>query len=186
MNHFINLYDRFRTMETDPSTASDPIKRMFICDGRLTRKMWVRRLCLTSIIIVMISGCGSYSNVTVNKGRPIDENKIKQIVLGKTTRSDVFDLLGTPHSMFQGQVEFKNAELIGLYLHVENRYLTSLDDRHYAMLYRFSKSLSETIGIFTIVIVTRDTQISLKLDELLVLINIESNIVEDVAYRKET
>jgi quercetin dioxygenase-like cupin family protein len=34
MSHFINLYDTLRAMETDPSTAGDPIKRMFICDGQ--------------------------------------------------------------------------------------------------------------------------------------------------------
>lgn len=34
MGHFVNLYDGLRAMETDPSTAGDPIKRMFICDGQ--------------------------------------------------------------------------------------------------------------------------------------------------------
>ncbi|MBI2462579.1 MAG: cupin domain-containing protein [Candidatus Rokubacteria bacterium] len=34
MRHFINLYDGLRAMEADPSTAGDPIKRMFICDGQ--------------------------------------------------------------------------------------------------------------------------------------------------------
>ena len=33
MSNFINLNDTLRSMETDPSTARDPIKRMFVCDG---------------------------------------------------------------------------------------------------------------------------------------------------------
>lgn len=33
MSKFINLNEAIRAMETDPSTAQDPIKRMFLCDG---------------------------------------------------------------------------------------------------------------------------------------------------------
>jgi quercetin dioxygenase-like cupin family protein len=33
MSHFQNLYDILRSLETDPSTANHPIKRMFLCDG---------------------------------------------------------------------------------------------------------------------------------------------------------
>ena len=32
-NHFINLYEVMRSLQVDPSTAQDPVKRMFICDG---------------------------------------------------------------------------------------------------------------------------------------------------------
>lgn len=31
--HFIRLEETLRDLETDPATAKDPIKRMFICDG---------------------------------------------------------------------------------------------------------------------------------------------------------
>lgn len=34
MSYFINLYEKLREMQTDPSTASDPIKRMFLYDGQ--------------------------------------------------------------------------------------------------------------------------------------------------------
>ena len=33
MSHFANLGEKLREMETDPSTANDPIKRMFFWDG---------------------------------------------------------------------------------------------------------------------------------------------------------
>ena len=32
--NFIRLRDALRTLETDPATVSDPIKRMFLCDGQ--------------------------------------------------------------------------------------------------------------------------------------------------------
>lgn len=31
--HFIRLHETLRGLETDPTTANDPIKRMFLCDG---------------------------------------------------------------------------------------------------------------------------------------------------------
>jgi quercetin dioxygenase-like cupin family protein len=33
MRHFVNLKQAVRSMETDPSTAKQPIKRMFVADG---------------------------------------------------------------------------------------------------------------------------------------------------------
>lgn len=33
MNHLINLSEVLRSLQVDPSTANDPVKRMFICDG---------------------------------------------------------------------------------------------------------------------------------------------------------
>ena len=33
MNHFINLREILQSLQVDPSTAQDPLKRMFICDG---------------------------------------------------------------------------------------------------------------------------------------------------------
>jgi mannose-6-phosphate isomerase-like protein (cupin superfamily) len=33
MKHFIHLPEVLRSLQVDPSTANDPVKRMFICDG---------------------------------------------------------------------------------------------------------------------------------------------------------
>ena len=33
MSNFLNLKEVVRSFQTDASTASDPVKRMFICDG---------------------------------------------------------------------------------------------------------------------------------------------------------
>lgn len=32
-NHFIRVDETLRGLKTDPATATDPIKRMFVCDG---------------------------------------------------------------------------------------------------------------------------------------------------------
>lgn len=32
--HFVRLSEALRSLETDPVTANDPIKRMFLCDGQ--------------------------------------------------------------------------------------------------------------------------------------------------------
>ena len=33
MDNFINFTDMLKSLEVDPSTATEPVKRMFICDG---------------------------------------------------------------------------------------------------------------------------------------------------------
>lgn len=139
-----------------------------------------RGIC-TAVALTMSVAC-SYSRLNVQSGRPLDEQAIKRIVIGQTTRSDVFNLLGTPHSMFQGQVEFREAQLLPLYLHNENRYLSSIDDVHYAVFYRFSKSLSTS----TLVVVVSNSAVRIMSDELLLLLNRNTNVVDDVAYRKDT
>ena len=34
MSNFINLNEIVKQFQTDPATVSDPVKRMFICDGK--------------------------------------------------------------------------------------------------------------------------------------------------------
>ena len=60
----------------------------------------------------------------------------------ETSQLPMFRLLGTPHSMFQGQAEFREAVGAGqagplgsalhanFWLHAGNRYLSNLDDQH--------------------------------------------------------
>jgi len=151
-----------------------------------SRKMSIRVYCLTFIILVLTSSCYYHFTSTAEVGAPIDQDTVNQIVIGKTTKSEIFKLFGTPHSIFQGQVEFLKAEMTGFYSQVENRFLTSLDEKHYAMFYRFGKS-SGKFTLASIFVITRgDTQVKIRSDELLLLFNKETNIVEDVAYRKQT
>ena len=139
------------------------------------------------ISILMIVGCVQMTRTSTSEhGLPINETRINEIVIGKTTRSDLFKLLGTPHSIFQGQTEFVEGYSIPAinqyYSHVQNRYLSSLDERHYAFLYRFGK----TSSISTCILSSTNSKIKIRSDEFLLLIDKKTNIVDDVAYRKET
>lgn len=100
----------------------------------------------TSLIAILcqlvLAGC-VFSSSTVEIGKPLQDAQAAQIEIGKTTRSDLFRSLGTPHSLFQGQPEFKEKvstghETLGappsfwyseFWSHSNNRYLSSLDDR---------------------------------------------------------
>jgi hypothetical protein len=124
----------------------------------------------------------AYSRTTVTTGRPLDEKAIGGIVIGQTTRSDIFKALGAPHSIFQGQAEFTEAKLLPLYFHSQNRYLSTIDDRHYALLYRFGTGRTAT----TLILVVSDTKVDIRSDEVLLMMNRQTDVVEDVAYRRET
>jgi hypothetical protein len=134
--------------------------------------------------LIFMNGCLMVTSTTIEEGRPIDEAKVKQIVIGQTKRRDVYELFGPPHSQFQGQVEFKEGSLRGFFSHIENRYLSSLDDRHYAMLYRFVTSKAEFTGGTAVVVTLANTKGTIKSDELLLLLEKETDMVVDVAYRK--
>ncbi len=141
------------------------------------------------ISIIMISSCVKMYT-TAEHGIQMNETVINEIVIGKTTRSELFKLLGTPHSIFQGQAEFTEGYSIHsineYYSHEQNRYLSSIDEGHYAFLYRFGKTSSKSTAVFVVLISSRNTHIKIRSDELLILIDKKTNIVDDVAYRKDT
>jgi len=136
------------------------------------------------VLLASVSGCLFFGDGKMEEGKPIDEAKVNQIIIGKTKRSDIYQLLGTPHSQFQGQVELKEGSLRGFFSHTENRYLSSLDDNHYAMLYQFTTLKVRIAGGFAIVVAFRNTEGTIKSDELLLLLEKGTDIVVDVAYRK--
>jgi hypothetical protein len=127
-------------------------------------------------------GCIRYDEGTVEIHKRIRDSEVRQIVIGKTTRSEVFQLLGTPFSIFEGPVQLAETRSMSFYSHSENRPFTSIDPWHYAMLYRFSRD-SYT---HSVVLIFGQTNVQIKTDELLLLINKETNVVHDVAYRNET
>lgn len=148
------------------------------------RKILLFESLLLFIVLFSLSGCFKY-NMTVERGAPLNDEAIKEIVIGKTTRSDIFKLLGTPHSIFHNQAEFTEGYSIMGYSTVQNRYLSSLDENHYAFLYRFGKASSKTTRGVAVVVNVANTQVKIASNELLLLINKETDIVDDVSYRKE-
>lgn len=129
-----------------------------------------------------VSGCVYYGTHTAEKGRPLSTEAVHQIIIGKTTRTDILKTFGPPHSIFQGQGELLTAERIGWYRYVETRLVSSIDEQHYAMLYRFGTSSASSL----VVLVAGTSQASIQADELLIFLNKASNVVSDVAYRNDT
>lgn len=74
-------------------------------------RLWRRMVLVPTLLVFVVFGCVSM-HTTVEKGAPLDEGKIERLEIGKTTRSDVFSLFGTPHSNFQGATEIKEAHKI--------------------------------------------------------------------------
>jgi hypothetical protein len=64
--------------------------------------VWIPVLCLPLLV-----GCAYWHHDEFETGTRLDESKIGQIVIGKTTRQEVFRMFGPPHSIFTGQVEFQ-------------------------------------------------------------------------------
>jgi hypothetical protein len=135
-------------------------------------------------LLVLMSSCFYVGGERVIEGRRIDPTKVSQIIIGKSSRSNVYQLLGPPHSQFQGQVEFQEGSLRGFFAHMENRYLSSLDDNHYVILYRFVTTEGRAVGGTAIVVTIADTKIALKSDELLILLDKATDVVVDMAYIK--
>ena len=158
---------------------------------------WRLRFLLVNAILFLTiqSGCTHYS-ARVEKGQQLDTASIKQIIIDKSTQSDVFKLLGTPHSIIRGKGTIEEAQTLSLgqlglvpsfgdfYSYKDSRQV-SVDDRHYAMLYRFAKSTGSAAGVHLIVIGFRNADFQFKSDELLLVLDTETNVVTDVAYRKE-
>ncbi|HXK30285.1 MAG TPA: hypothetical protein VJ646_18725 [Candidatus Binatia bacterium] len=143
-------------------------------------------LICVSVFLVGLPGCVAHHSTTIEVGKSPDERAVSQITIGKTTRSDLFRTLGTPHSIFQGQVEFKKTQLVGFFLHSENRFLTTWNDKQYAVLYRAGKVEGREVVVSAVIITVGNTNVKVQSDELLLFLNKDTHIVEDFAYRKET
>jgi hypothetical protein len=140
---------------------------------------------------ILLAGCATMDlkmEGDVEVGRPIGESALSQIVIGETTRSDLFRLFGPPHSIFQGQAEL--TEFVGdrFYSYEQSRSLSSLEDEHYAMLYQFAEVSGEYQERQTLILThlrgRGKSRLTLEADELLLFINRETNVVDDVAYPK--
>ncbi len=158
-----------------------------------TRWRKVLAIAVASSILAAANGC-YYASTTVTRGKSLEAAALNRIVIGKTTQRELFNLLGTPHSIFQGQQEFKESQAIGFrhfhpfafYSYKENRYLTTLHDDQYAILYRFGESSGKSLMLYPIVIGYQGTDMSIQTDELLLFLNKDTKIVEDAAFPKQS
>lgn len=143
----------------------------------------MRARCLILLSVLTLGGC-FVSHRTLKKGTPLAQHALNRIVIGTTTRSEVFELLGPPHSILTGQAEFMDADYLGYYSHTLNRQLGSIDDTHYVLLYRYG----ETQDSFSAALLLGEREhfrAQLLYDELLIMIDSKTNLVTDIAYHKE-
>lgn len=140
--------------------------------------------------LLMAVGCVTLGRSTthIEHGTPIDSARVDRIVIGQTTRSDLFKWFGPPHSMFKDHAELVTYEKVGFYSHSENRQLTTLGEEQYAFLYRFDRTdVLTRINILIVPFFGNEesrNDVSFTGDELLVLLNRNTDVVADVAWRK--
>jgi hypothetical protein len=141
---------------------------------------------------MQLSGCVFHSHKTTVKiehGSELDEAQIRQIEPGITTRSQVFEWFGPPHSIFKEEAEIFSYENVGFYSYARTRWLTSIDAGQYGMLYRFEDSVTSTVEKEHIWVIFWDGNTKRRAkfagQELLLLFDGKTNVVTDVAYRRE-
>ncbi|MHC4416187.1 MAG: hypothetical protein ACYS0G_12975 [Planctomycetota bacterium] len=152
-----------------------------------TRKSRRRSIadCLAALILVAcLVACHTYTATTrIERGTRIDEGKVAQIEVGRSTRGDVFRLFGAPHSEFSGGATVWTAEHVGFYSYAEGRPVDSMDANHYALLYRFATTdthITQKTGTWS-----SSTEHAARFlgDELLIILDKQSHTVRDVAHR---
>ena len=140
---------------------------------------------------LQLSGCTWHSHtetVQIEHGSELDETRIRQIEPGTTTRAQIFEWLGPPHSIFKEDAQILSYEDVGFYSYAQTRWLTTIGAGQYGMLYRFEDSPASTVEKEQLWVIfwTGNTKRRVQFagQELLLLMDSESHVVTDVAYRK--
>ncbi len=141
--------------------------------------------------LLMATGCITFGRYTthVEHGAPLDPKRVEQIVIGDTTRADVFRWFGPPHSMFKDEAELFNYEHVGFYSYLRNRRLESIDEGSYVLLYLFRETDAYTkIKIRAAPFSMQseiDNEVTFAGDELMILLDRDTHVVTDVAWRSK-
>jgi hypothetical protein len=154
-----------------------------------------RLLVSTTVLVgftMQLSGCASHSHKTtvqIEHGSELNEAQIRQIEPGTTTRAQVFEWFGPPHSIFKEDAQILSYENVGFYSYAQTRWLNAVGAGQYGMLYRFEDSVASTVEKEHIWVIFWDgnTERRAKFagQELLLLLYSKTNVVTDVAYRRE-
>ena len=101
---------------------------------------------------------------------------------GVTTGNEVMRMLGPPHSIIRGQAQFLEVGGGAYFSYTERRQLSSLDDKQYALFYRYGRTDVRTIGVEFFG--ERENQrVRHGGEELLVIVDERSDVVVDYATR---
>jgi hypothetical protein len=145
-------------------------------------------LVLHLLLIAMLAGCGFAHRTSVQTGEPLDATAVSRIVIGKTTRSEVFSAFGAPHSIFNDDVALRSYLGIAAgpsrFEYAETRALTTFSDKHYGMLYRSGAATGVTWAASVAVITVSGSHIRFRTQELLLFLDKDRHVVEEVAYTR--
>lgn len=149
------------------------------------RRLRLADRCLACGLLV-IAGCITSRTTThVEHGTRIDPRDVAQIVIGQTTRSEIFQEFGTPQSMFRDRADLFRFESVGFYSYAQNRVLTTFAEGQYALLYRFDQADTRTrvrVLVFPFVVSAKtNKEAYFTGDELLIFLDTNTNVVTDVA-----
>ncbi len=93
--NFMRLQDALRTMETDPATTNDPIKRMFLCDGQFAS---------ANVAIIEDTGDAIHTHSSHDEFVLIIEGDCGFRVGDETKRVAVGDLIFIPRDTVHGPI----------------------------------------------------------------------------------
>lgn len=139
-------------------------------------------------LALFVVGCvqAEFQRTThVERGRYLDPATVDRIVIGETTRGDLFRWLGPPYSMVRDTAELTRSESVGFYRYAERRPLQTIQDSEYALLYRFDRTDAHltihVLGAGPAWHERQQAEATFTGDELLVLLDRKTNVVVDVA-----
>ena len=130
----------------------------------------------------LLGGCA-----TTAVRAPLDPEALAQIKLGETTGAEVMRLLGPPHSIIRGSASFREAGSPGRCLHgqyysyARDRQLSSLDDEHYVLFYKYSKTEGRSIALCIADTSSERRRVRIESKELLIIVARDGDVVVDVA-----
>lgn len=129
----------------------------------------------------LLGGC-TWSTTTIDSRAPPDPAALSRIRIGETTADEVMRLLGPPHSIIRGSARFREVSAVGYHSYAQDRQLSSLDDEHYALFYKYGKARSHALLIEGI---TVGRKLRFQGEELLIILDRARDVVTDVVSRSE-
>ncbi len=138
--------------------------------------------------LALLGGC-TWSTITVESGAPPDPAALSRIRLGETTGTEVMRLLGPPHSIIRGSARIYDvgdralrhgSSIPEYYSYARERQLSSLDDEHYALFYKYwRETRSDALLIARI---SKQREVRFQGEELLIILDNEKDVVTDVGF----
>lgn len=140
--------------------------------------------------LIWSGGCSTFTS-TAESRAPLKAEALAQIKIGQTTAAEVARMLGSPHSIVRGNAHFRESGgpmyyclsptgWSDPYTFSQERHLTSLDDAHYAFLYKYDKTQARSVSL-EFSGSTERRKVSFCGQEVLIILDNQRNVVTDMA-----